>query len=152
MLTADELAQYQQDADDEAAQSNADRGKRLRRTAISLLAMAATLTGVATGGDVSEPLAAPTLDWDDQTADTTPDFTVSWDAEVGDIIVLQRSATSGFASYVEAQDTLDTIDQTELDFDFGDGGLAAGTYYFRAFYTRGGEDSEYSSTQTVTIV
>jgi len=151
MLTPEELAQYQQDADDEAAQNNAERGKRLRRAAISLLAMAATLTGVATGGDVSEPLAAPTLDWDDDTADTTPDFTVVWDGEVGDIVTLRRSTTSNFASYVDAQDTLDTIDQTTMDFDFGDGGLAAGTYYFKAFYTRGGEDSEDSSTETVTI-
>jgi len=151
MLTPDELAQYQQDADDEAAQNNADRGKRLRRVAVQLLAMAATLTGVSTGtgGTVEDPLEAPTLAWDGETLDLLPDFDLSYEAEIGDIITLRRSTTSNFASYEDASDTVDSLVQT-LDFDFG-GDWDSGTWYVKCFYTRDSEDSPDSDTVTVTI-
>lgn len=149
MLTQDELAQYQQEADEEAALTLQERGKKLRRVAVSLLAMAATLTGVASGGTTSDPLDAPTLTWDGETLDLLPDFGLSYEAEIGDIITLRRSTTSNFASYEDAQDTVDSLVQT-LDFDFG-GDWDSGTWYVKCFYTRSGEDSPASDTVTVTI-
>jgi len=151
MLTPDELAQYQQDAEDEAAENNIQRGKRLRRIGVQLLAMAATLTGISTGtgGTVEDPLDAPVLTWDGETLDLLPDVGISYEAEIGDIITLRRSTTSDFAAYEDASDTVDSLVQT-LDFDFG-GDWDSGTWYIKTFYTRDSEDSPDSNTVTVTI-
>lgn len=145
-MTPDELAAYQQEAEDEATQSVAERGRRLRKMAVQILAMAATLTGVATGGSVDEPLPAPTLDWDDEPTDLTPDFTIGIeDAEVGDIVTIRRSSTSDFASYEDETDTIDSLaPPTTLLFPF-EGDWTAQIWFVKSFYTRGGEDSEEST-------
>lgn len=101
-------------------------------------------------------LLAPTLNWDDETSDVTPDFTITIDATaaVGDTIILQRSATSDFASITEElSDVLDAGEVGALTVNMAASDLSEGTWYFRAKHTRTTPPatSDWSNTETVTI-
>ena len=102
---------------------------------------------------VAVGLIPPTLDWDDETNDNTPDFTIDFgpDAIVGDVIRLQYSSTSDFASVTQATDTLDSAALAAGLLSLALSALADGTYYMRARLERGGIYSRWSNTETVTI-
>jgi hypothetical protein len=100
-------------------------------------------------------LTAPTLAWDDQGTDTTPDFVISFavdSIEVGDVVRIHRSADSGFGSPTETDsDPLDAADVLALTINFASGVVADGTWYYRARLMRGALLSPWSATEIVTI-
>jgi hypothetical protein len=93
-----------------------------------------------------------TADWDDDTADATPDFSLTFtDPQVGDVIACQRSQ-NGFSSYDEATDTIDSISPVNaLQFDFTPSDWSNGTYSVRFIQRRSSTDIGTSNTETVTI-
>lgn len=123
--------------------------------AMALAEGADSFNAIGTFTATSQSLLAPTLTWDGDTADVTPDFTITLDATaaVNDGIYLQYSATSDFASVTELTDTLDAGEVAGLSVSMATADLAEGTWYFRAKHTRPvpAISSDWSATETVTI-
>jgi hypothetical protein len=113
----------------------------------------AEATGVVILDPAAPNLTAPVLDWDDDTADTTPDFTCTiTNPLVGDTLTLQLYSDSGLTTLVDsAVNTLDAGEVTAEQADFALAALSAGTYYARVLFERTGWTSTYSNTVTVTI-
>jgi hypothetical protein len=113
------------------------------------------VSGVYLGSVIaSVALTAPVLLWTSPQTDTTPEFTVDVTApQVGDTATVQLANDSGFTTGLQTF-TSAAFTSTEV------GNLAAniamttqanGTYYARAKHSRGGVDSAWSNTVTVTI-
>lgn len=121
-----------------------NRGRRFW-LALGACSSSAALFGVA--------LTAPTLDWDDETADATPDFTIDFGPEAisGDVIRVQYDTDSGFSAPTEATDTLDSTEIAAGLISLALSSLSNGTYYVRARIERGGSYSDWSNTETITI-
>jgi hypothetical protein len=99
-------------------------------------------------------IAAPTLVWDEEGADATPDFTIGFDAtaEAGDVVRLQLDDDAGFPSPAEATDTLDAgeIAAGQIALPFTE--LANGSYFARARIERAGAGaSPWSNVEAVTV-
>jgi hypothetical protein len=100
-------------------------------------------------------IPAPVLAWDDEASDASPDFAIQIDpsSQVGDVFTVQISATSDFAIVLqELTDTLDIGELGALTVNIEMADLSSGTYYARAKQSRGETTSQWSNTETVTLV
>ena len=112
-----------------------------------MLGVGIGLTDAATRGF---HLAAPLLDWDDDTADTTPDFLVDFDeaaAVAGTVVTLQIDDDSAFGSPSETTHALDAADIIAGTITMAGSALASGTYYARVKVN----GSAWSNTETIMI-
>src|SRR5262245_24690540 len=98
-------------------------------------------------GGFAYALTAPVLDWDDDTADNTPDFNIDFgpDAAEDDVIRVQYDDNASFTSPNEATDTLDAAEILAGEIDLGLSALADGTWYVRARLERGAALSRWSN-------
>jgi hypothetical protein len=98
-------------------------------------------------------LSAPVLTWTSPQTDSTPEFTADFTTpQVGDVVTLQLASDSGFTTGVQPfTHTLDSTDVSNLSINLGITTQTNGTYYARIKQSRGGTDSAWSSTVTVTI-
>jgi hypothetical protein len=105
--------------------------------------------GITTGG--ASGIAAPVLDWDDETDDATPDFAVDFDETVvvaGNTVTVEIYSDVGLATLVDTvEHVLDAGDIAAGTIDMAGSALDDGTYYVRAKVT----GSSWSNTETVTI-
>lgn len=99
-------------------------------------------------------ISAPILNWDDETADATPDFTCTLvDPVAGDTLTLQLYSDAGLTTLVDSDvNVLDAGEVTAAECTFTLGALSAGTYYARVLAERTDWSSAYSNTETVTII
>jgi hypothetical protein len=99
-------------------------------------------------------LDAPVLDWDDETADNTPDFTISFPIGIAedDVIRLQYDDNSNFTSPTEVTNTLDAAEIIANEITEALAALPNGTYYVRVRVERDSNPiSPWSNTETVPI-
>lgn len=116
------------------------------------------MSSAALGGVM---IAAPTLTWTGDTADTTPDFDVvissglgaPRDAAAGDVLRIEYSANAGSSwnaylthAFIQAE-----IDGATITVS-GASALGTGSYLFRARIERGTIISAWSASSAVTIV
>lgn len=97
-------------------------------------------------------LPAPAFEWDGEYIGLFPEFSVGLsDPEVGDTVLMQRSSTSDFAVYSEAEDTVDSVEpQNILEFEF-DADWTSGIWYVRIYHIRGEITSPASDTEIIHI-
>jgi hypothetical protein len=107
-----------------------------------------------TAGSLGAFISAPSLAWDEEGADTTPDFLVAFDAtvEAGDVVRIQVDDDAAFPSPAAATDALDAGEiaagQTTVAFSE----LANGSYFARARVERSGvASSPWSNVEEITI-
>lgn len=98
-------------------------------------------------------LATPVLTWDTDSSVATPTFTVETTSpQVGDVITFQIDTVLNFASATGTDATIDGGSIASPYVQFTISALTGGaTYYARAKITRGGVDSSWSTTVTVTV-
>ena len=98
------------------------------------------------------PPAAPTLTLTSGSSDNTPDFILTGDLAELDTVRFQYSTDSGFSGASEVTNTIDAAEDATNELDFSTGGLANGTWYFRARVERPSSgNSDWSNTETITI-
>ena len=95
-----------------------------------------------------------TLTWTSDTSDQTPRFTFDFsDPQVADVVTLRRSTDSGFSTYDDATDTIDSLAPVnELVFDFTPTTWAVGTWYVKTIQTRSAVVIGTSNTESKTLV
>lgn len=121
-----------------------------------MLGIGLSLTQIAArGSGVGYLLDAPVLDWDDETADDTPDANVDLpeDVEEGMFLRSQIASDSSFTSPTETDLEIDATAVANGELDLGLSSLADGTYYWRVRVLSDAlaAISPWSNTETVTI-
>jgi hypothetical protein len=97
-------------------------------------------------------LTAPVLVWDGITSSDPPQFQATLtDAQVGDVITLEWDDNSSFTSPSSATNTIDSGEAAANEVGFTTGTWGDGTWYARVKHSRGGSDSSWSNTETVTV-
>lgn len=96
---------------------------------------------------------APVLALTSAATDTTPDFLLSGDLALNDVVRFQYSTASDFTGASELTNAIDAGEDAANSIDFSTGALALGAWYFRARIERPDADaSAWSNTVTVTLV
>jgi hypothetical protein len=97
--------------------------------------------------------AAPVLLLTTPPTDTTPDFTLTGDLAINDVVRFQYSAASDFTGASELTNTIDAGEDAANTIIFTTGSLSPITWYFRARIERvEASPSGWSNVETVTIV
>lgn len=96
---------------------------------------------------------SPLLAWDDDTADATPDFTVSFDerALVGDVVRVQYSSDINFSSPSDVTNTLDSGEVTAGEAAVALPSLSDGVYFVRARIERGAIVTSWSVIEVIEL-
>ena len=104
-----------------------------------------------TGGGVPPLHVGPTLDWDADTADATPDFVGDFNEDnvvVGAVVTMQIASDAAFATILQTlTDTLDAAEILAGEITLSGSALSNGTYYARAKVT----GTTWGNTETLTI-
>lgn len=95
--------------------------------------------------------ATPTLGLLSAASDNTPDFSVTGDLRVGDVIRFQYDTHSNFSAPTDVTNTIDAGEDAANELDFSTGALADGLTYFRVRIERGAANSLWSNTVSETI-
>lgn len=114
------------------------------------------------GGNRKVRLAPPTLTiepasdtgtpGDNVTEDVTPTVIISAALQFGDDWQLQIDDNSGFSDPIVVDDIVGNLEVLAAEVSKTIAALAPGTWYLRAMYSRGDDDSPWSTTLTLTVV
>jgi hypothetical protein len=112
-----------------------------------------SLNTITSGGGFA--LTAPVLVWDEETGDSTPDFTINFDPETveTDVVRFQIDDDLGFGSPIEVTNSLDAAEILAGEISLATGSLTDGTYYARARVEQPEDTpiSGWSNIETITL-